>query len=119
MSFRGRDGKWYAGWQKEVAPPQAAKRSEAAGPQPQPPMRFLEAAGWIPAVPLRAPVDVRWHCSHEWTAHAVVHKGKLLGYSHVDYDCLRCGATTEAGTHPEDGFYGLRKRIARRLWRRK
>lgn len=69
---------------------------------------------WVPAIPLRAPIDVRWNCSHRWTPH--VHDSGET--SHVDYDCTRCGAATEAGAWPEDGPYRLRAWIARKLWKR-
>lgn len=67
---------------------------------------------WVPAVPLRAPVDVRWACDHRWTPH--VHDNGMT--SHVDYDCLRCAATTEAATRPDDGPWPIRSWIAERVW---
>lgn len=64
---------------------------------------------WVPAIPLKAPIDMRLKCRHEWTEH--VHDEGWT--SHLDWDCLRCGTTTENAARPRDGrswlgrlFYG-------------
>lgn len=70
---------------------------------------------WVPAIPGRAPYDVRWCCTHEWTPLAVIGSdGTFLGYSHIDYGCLRCGAVTDAAGAPP-AVWPMRRWIAERL----
>lgn len=65
----------------------------------------------MPAVPVKAPVDVRWRCEHEWTPH--VHDNGMT--SHVDYDCLRCGTGREFGSWPKNGPDPIRRWVACKL----
>lgn len=72
---------------------------------------------WVPAIPIRAPWHGRWCCPHKWTPH--VHASGET--SPVDYDCMRCGASTEAGGPPADGLWPARSWIAHKIlfgWRR-
>lgn len=59
-------------------------------------MRQHANGGWYPAVPLKAPLDVRWMCEHDWTPHR--HDSGETSF--VDWDCLRCGAEAESGHAP-------------------
>ncbi len=79
---------------------------EAAGNAKQ-----LRGGRWVPAIPVRGPIDTRWLCSHRWTPH--VHENGMTSW--VDYDCLNCGDGCEAGVPPDDGPYRLRYWIARKL----
>ena len=75
--------------------------------------REIAPGVWVPAVPLKAPVDVRWCCSHEWTPH--IYEG--TGWTAQNYfDCLRCGAEIEAGVQPHDGPRRARRWLALRLF---
>lgn len=69
---------------------------------------------WVPAIPCKAPIDVRWSCSHAWALH--VHDDGSV--SHLDFDCIHCGATTETAGWPMNGPYRIRGWIARKLWGR-
>jgi hypothetical protein len=69
---------------------------------------------WVEAIPMRAPVDVRWACEHDWTPY--VHPSGEASW--VDYGCVRCGAMMEAGSWPEGGRWRVRSWIARRVFRR-
>ncbi len=66
---------------------------------------------WVPAIPLRGPIDVRWLCEHEWTPH-VFENGHE---SSIDYDCQHCGTAREFGAWPEDGPDPIRRWIAHKL----
>lgn len=59
--------------------------------------RVCIAGRWVPAVPMRAPIDVRWVCEHEWTPHVFPNGHE----STIDYDCLNCGTAREFGAWPE------------------
>jgi hypothetical protein len=72
------------------------------------PNQTLIAGRWVPAIPLRAPIDVRWRCDHRWTPH--VHS--TGAESTVDFDCTRCGDSCEAAGRPNDGPYRLRSQLA-------
>jgi hypothetical protein len=67
---------------------------------------------WVPAVSLKAPVDVRWVCHHRWTPH--VHSSGDTSWTY--FDCLSCGVGIEAGSQPDDGQWKLRSQIAERVW---
>jgi hypothetical protein len=69
---------------------------------------------WVPAIPLKAPIDVRWMCEHEWTPHVYEQGWDAWNY----FDCVRCGVGIEAGVQPEDGAWPIRSWIARHIWRR-
>jgi hypothetical protein len=73
--------------------------------------QMLVAGRWVPAVPGKSPIDVRWKCPHEWTPH-VFPNGCT---SSLDYDCLRCGVGREFGSWPEDGPDRVRRWIALKL----
>lgn len=78
---------------------------------------------WVPAIPMRAPLDVRLRCAHRWVPHAFEYRRAdwsepRCGFSPVDYDCVHCGAQREAGAWPQDGRdEGLLARIGRRIFR--
>lgn len=67
---------------------------------------------WVPAIPLKSPVDVRWCCEHEWTPHVYSSGEDAWNF----FDCVRCGAETEAANCPEPGVWRVRRWIAERIF---
>lgn len=70
---------------------------------------------WVPSIPLKAPIDVRWACDHRWTPH--VHPSGAESW--LDWDCMRCGAEFENATPPVNGPWRIRSWIAERVWWRR
>lgn len=54
-------------------------------------MREVAPGVWVPAIPLKAPWDVRIRCDHRWYPADPM----------IAWACLRCGA--ERDGHPRDG----------------
>lgn len=67
----------------------------------------------VPAIPLRAPLDVRWRCRHVWTPH--VYDNGMTAWNY--FDCVRCGADVEAGVQPANGPWRIRSWVAGKLSR--
>lgn len=63
------------------------------------PTLVLRGRRWVPAIPLKAPIDVRIRCAHEWTE--CVYDTGQTAWNY--FGCIRCGATKEAANLPADG----------------
>ncbi len=62
--------------------------------------RQYDNGAWHPCPPLKAPWDVRWCCEHDWQPHR--HQDGSTSF--CDWDCMRCGAQTEAATSPASAW---------------
>lgn len=67
---------------------------------------------WVPAIPLKAPIDVRWCCDHRWTPHVYPQGWDAWNY----FDCVRCGVNVEAGVQPENGPWLIRRWLGLRFF---
>lgn len=67
---------------------------------------------WVPAIPIKAPIDVRWMCEHQWTPHVYEQGWDAWNF----FDCTRCGAACEAANRPDPGAWKIRRWVAERIF---
>lgn len=68
-------------------------------------LREVAPRVWMPAIPLRAPIDVRWRCDHRWTPTDPM----------IEWGCLNCGVRRDGV--PKNGYdwpYRLWRKLSRR-----